>query len=115
MLREPHQRHELRREEERGRKEEDDRHREPVMAPDRDDEALRDRGRHGERSEDQPIFEVRRRGREAEQGGGGRGRDGPDEEGPRLGAELGPQRCWASRPDPPQSDYLVARRIDLRV
>jgi len=74
------------------------------MAADGDDQALRNRCRARQRGEDQPVFGLRQLAREAEQGRRSSGRNGRDEEYPRIAAERGPQRGRALWADPPQSD-----------
>jgi len=117
VLRERHQRDELRRQEKRGGDEEHDGHRESVVAPDGDDQALRQRRGGGEREEHEPIVSADVWACEGGERRCGRSRDGCYEKrtcgrSKAFGARVA-GACLA--PDMPQSDSVVTRRIGLRV
>jgi hypothetical protein len=84
-----------------------------LVAPDRDHQALGEGGRRAEDTEDQPVLRVRGGAGQAEQEGRRRGRDGREEERMGAAAEPGPRDAGALSPDPPQSDWLFTRRLDL--
>jgi len=86
LLRDPHQRDELRRQQERGRDEEREPRGEAEVAAGRDQLALRDRRGGRECEEREPVAGVRGRRRERRE----TGRDGGRDDGEQEGAPGGP-------------------------
>ncbi len=115
VLGEPHEAHEHWRKQEGGRDEEDDRQREAVVAPSRDEQALGERGGAAEAREQEPVLQV---GRPAGDGDDGRDRRGGryrEEERAGAGREVVRGRAVAAVPEqvPPQPDARFAVRWDL--